>query len=41
MVPKKAVDRKPQFQIVVDNQVVNQKCIAQVTSEVRQMDTVR
>lgn len=41
MVPKKAIDGKPQFRLVVDNRMVNQKCVAQVTPGASQMDTVR
>lgn len=41
MVPKKAIEGKPQFRLVVDNRMVNQKCVAQVTPGASQIDTVR
>lgn len=41
MVPKKAIDGKPQFRLVVDNRMVNQRCVAQVTPGASQIDTVR
>ena len=41
MVPKKAIEGKPQFRLVVDNRMVNQKCVAQVPPGASQIDTVR